>query len=97
MKPIADVGDLDGLKAGPGQVMVDGAAKFDGAKAYKDAKVSFIPPPLIYIPPPPIDIPPPPVYIPLPPIDCSGRHMTRTIEPCVAECVHGHGCSAPRR
>ena len=38
VKPIADVGELDGLRAGPGQVMVDGAVKFDGAKAYKDAK-----------------------------------------------------------
>ena len=38
VKPIADVGELDGLQAGPGQVMVDGATKFDGAKAYKDAK-----------------------------------------------------------
>jgi len=38
VKPIADVGDLSGLKAGAGQVMVDGAKKFDGAKAYKDAK-----------------------------------------------------------
>jgi len=38
VKPIADVGDLEGLKVGAGQVMVDGAKKFDGAKAYKDAK-----------------------------------------------------------
>jgi len=38
VKPIADVGELAGLAAGPGEVMVDGAAKFDGAKAYKDAK-----------------------------------------------------------
>jgi len=37
VKPIADVGELDGLKAGPGKTMVDGG-KFDGAKAYKDAK-----------------------------------------------------------
>jgi len=38
VKPVADVGDLSGLKAGAGQKMVDGASKFDGAKAYKDAK-----------------------------------------------------------
>jgi len=38
VKPVADVVELEGLKAGPGQVMVDGAKKFDGAKAYKDAK-----------------------------------------------------------
>jgi len=38
VKPIADVGDLRGLKLGPGQVMADGAKLFDGAKAYKDAK-----------------------------------------------------------
>ena len=38
VKPIADVGELEGLVAGPGQVMVDGNQKFDGAKAYKDAK-----------------------------------------------------------
>jgi len=38
VKPVADVGDLSGLKAGAGQTMVDGAKKFDGAKAYKDAK-----------------------------------------------------------
>jgi len=38
VKPVADVGELAGLKSGAGQVMVDGAAKFDGAKAYKDAK-----------------------------------------------------------
>jgi len=37
VKPIADVGDFAGLKAGRGQVMVDGG-NFDGAKAYKDAK-----------------------------------------------------------
>jgi len=37
VKPVADVGALEGLKAGPGQEMVDGA-KFYGAKAYKDAK-----------------------------------------------------------
>ena len=37
VKPVADVGELEGLKAGPGQEMVDGA-KFYGAKAYKDAK-----------------------------------------------------------
>jgi len=39
VKPIADVGDLSGLAAGAGSVMVDSVkAKFDGAKAYKDAK-----------------------------------------------------------
>jgi len=39
VKPIADVGDLSGLQAGAGSVMVDSVkAKFDGAKAYKDAK-----------------------------------------------------------
>jgi len=37
VKPVADVGELLGLKAGPGQEMVDGKA-FYGAKAYKDAK-----------------------------------------------------------
>jgi len=37
VKPVADVGDLKGLKAGSGGEMVDGAA-FYGAKAYKDAK-----------------------------------------------------------
>jgi len=37
VKPVADVGELEGLKAGPGSEMVDGA-KFYGAKAYKDAK-----------------------------------------------------------
>ena len=37
VKPVADVGELEGLRAGPGQEMVDGA-KFYGAKAYKDAK-----------------------------------------------------------
>uniref|UniRef100_A0A7S0J0K0 protochlorophyllide reductase n=1 Tax=Calcidiscus leptoporus TaxID=127549 RepID=A0A7S0J0K0_9EUKA len=37
VKPVADVGDLGGLRAGPGQEMVDGAP-FYGAKAYKDAK-----------------------------------------------------------
>lgn len=36
--PRADIGELDGLKAGPyGAAMVDGKG-FDGAKAYKDAK-----------------------------------------------------------
>jgi len=38
VKPVADVGELVGLEQGAGQVMVDGASKFDGAKAYKDAK-----------------------------------------------------------
>ena len=38
VKPNADVGNLSGLKAGAGQVMVDGDKTFDGAKAYKDAK-----------------------------------------------------------
>uniref|UniRef100_A0A7S4M1B9 protochlorophyllide reductase n=1 Tax=Prymnesium polylepis TaxID=72548 RepID=A0A7S4M1B9_9EUKA len=37
VKPVADVGELSGLRGGPGHVMVDGG-KFDGAKAYKDAK-----------------------------------------------------------
>jgi len=37
VKPVADVGELEGLRAGRGQEMVDGA-KFYGAKAYKDAK-----------------------------------------------------------
>ena len=37
VKPVADVGELEGLKAGPGGEMVDGD-KFYGAKAYKDAK-----------------------------------------------------------
>jgi hypothetical protein len=32
VKPVADVGQLEGLANGPGEVMVD------GAKAYKDAK-----------------------------------------------------------
>merc|ERR1719160_1749114 len=35
--PKADIGELEGLKQGPGAAMVDGG-KFDGAKAYKDAK-----------------------------------------------------------
>merc|ERR1719311_1643263 len=35
--PRAEVGELDGIKKGPGSEMVDGG-KFDGAKAYKDAK-----------------------------------------------------------
>jgi len=35
--PRAEVGELEGLKNGPGTPMVDGS-KFDGAKAYKDAK-----------------------------------------------------------
>lgn len=38
VKPVADVGNLEGLALGAGEVMVDGAKKFDGAKAYKDAK-----------------------------------------------------------
>ena len=38
VKPVADVGNLEGLANGAGEVMVDGAKKFDGAKAYKDAK-----------------------------------------------------------
>ena len=37
VKPVADVGELAGLKAGPGHEMVDGKP-FYGAKAYKDAK-----------------------------------------------------------
>jgi len=37
VKPVADVGELEGLKAGPGKEMVDGKP-FYGAKAYKDAK-----------------------------------------------------------
>jgi protochlorophyllide reductase len=35
--PRAEVGELQGLKKGPGAAMVNGG-KFDGAKAYKDAK-----------------------------------------------------------
>jgi len=35
--PRAEIGELDGLKRGPGSEMVDGGS-FDGAKAYKDAK-----------------------------------------------------------
>merc|ERR1719426_709454 len=35
--PRAEVGELKGLKKGPGAEMVNGG-KFDGAKAYKDAK-----------------------------------------------------------
>jgi len=35
--PRAEIGELEGLKKGPGSEMVDGG-KFDGAKAYKDAK-----------------------------------------------------------
>jgi len=40
VKPVADVGELEGLglPPSPDNVMVDGAKKFDGAKAYKDAK-----------------------------------------------------------
>lgn len=38
VKPVADVGNLEGLARGPGEVMADGDKKFDGAKAYKDAK-----------------------------------------------------------
>ena len=37
VKPVADVGELEGLQRGPGAEMVDGAS-FYGAKAYKDAK-----------------------------------------------------------
>ena len=37
VKPVADVGQFEGLMQGPGHEMVDGA-KFYGAKAYKDAK-----------------------------------------------------------
>ena len=36
--PRADLGDLSGLKAGPGSEMADGKPFF-GAKAYKDSKV----------------------------------------------------------
>jgi protochlorophyllide reductase len=35
--PRAEVGEMEGIKKGPGAEMVDGG-KFDGAKAYKDAK-----------------------------------------------------------
>jgi len=35
--PRAEIGELEGLKNGPGGEMVDGGS-FDGAKAYKDAK-----------------------------------------------------------
>jgi len=35
--PRAEIGELEGLQQGPGAEMVDGG-KFDGAKAYKDAK-----------------------------------------------------------
>jgi protochlorophyllide reductase len=35
--PRAEIGELEGLRQGPGAEMVDGG-KFDGAKAYKDAK-----------------------------------------------------------
>jgi len=35
--PRAEVGEVQGLKQGPGSAMVDGG-NFDGAKAYKDAK-----------------------------------------------------------
>ena len=35
----ADLGDLQGLRAGPGFVMVNGSASFDGNKAYKDSKL----------------------------------------------------------
>jgi len=35
--PRAEIGELEGLVQGPGSEMVDGG-KFDGAKAYKDAK-----------------------------------------------------------
>lgn len=37
VKPVADVGDFSGMATGPGFTMVNGK-KFDGAKAYKDAK-----------------------------------------------------------
>ena len=37
--PRAEVGELQGLKQGPGAPMVNGG-KFDGAKAYKDSKVA---------------------------------------------------------
>ena len=35
----ADLGDLAGLKAGAGFVMLNGQARFDGDKAYKDSKL----------------------------------------------------------
>ena len=35
----ADLGDLAGLRAGRGFVMLDGSAHFDGDKAYKDSKL----------------------------------------------------------
>ena len=35
----ADLGDLAGLRAGAGFVMLDGNARFDGDKAYKDSKL----------------------------------------------------------
>ena len=35
----ADLGDLAGLRAGAGFVMLDGKARFDGDKAYKDSKL----------------------------------------------------------
>lgn len=35
----ADLGDLAGLRAGAGFVMLDGTARFDGDKAYKDSGV----------------------------------------------------------
>ena len=35
----ADLGDLAGLRAGRGFVMLDGSARFDGDKAYKDSKL----------------------------------------------------------
>ena len=38
MRPVAEVGELEGLLHGPGAAMVDGGP-FDGAKAYKDAKM----------------------------------------------------------
>jgi len=41
VKPVAEIGELEGLKAGGGRVSAMAASvdeKFDGAKAYKDAK-----------------------------------------------------------
>ena len=35
----ADLGDLAGLRRGPGFVMLDGSERFDGDKAYKDSKL----------------------------------------------------------
>ena len=37
--PPADLGDLAGLRSGAGFVMLDGSARFDGDKAYKDSKL----------------------------------------------------------